>query len=328
MIENKKASILLVLKTLEEYSDANHYLTQQEIINKISTNYGIELERKSIGNSISLLQELDYDIVKGKSGGFALFERVFDEAEAKFLIDAIFSSKSISGNRAKELANKVSAQLSRYNQKSYQYLTKSENLNRTKNKEVFYNIEVINEAIRENKWISFQYLSYDENGARIKRYDGYVYHASPCYLVNNFGKYYLLAYRPKHDSVLTWRVDNMVGVQVFDERERLDPKTLKEFADYDSISDYLNDHIYLFGGKPVRAEVELKHPEALAYIEDWFGENASISKVGDKLHAFIKCDEQALFYWVMQYNEHIVLLSPESLKDRVKQAAKDILATY
>ena len=50
----------------------------------------MELERKSVANSISLLQELDYDIVKGDKGGFALLSRNFDSSEVTFLVDAIF----------------------------------------------------------------------------------------------------------------------------------------------------------------------------------------------------------------------------------------------
>ena len=48
MIANKKTSIILILKVLEEYSDENHYLTQQQIIDKVDELYGIELERKSV----------------------------------------------------------------------------------------------------------------------------------------------------------------------------------------------------------------------------------------------------------------------------------------
>ncbi len=73
MITNKKASIILVLKILEEYSDESHYLTHQDIINHIRQIYGMELERKSIASSIAILEELDYDITKGPRGGHALF---------------------------------------------------------------------------------------------------------------------------------------------------------------------------------------------------------------------------------------------------------------
>ena len=58
MIINKKSSLILILKVLEEYSDEDHLLTQQQIIDKISQLYNIDLERKSVSNSISLLIEL------------------------------------------------------------------------------------------------------------------------------------------------------------------------------------------------------------------------------------------------------------------------------
>ena len=96
MIENKKASILLILKVLEEYSDEDHFLTQQDIIDKINQLYGIELERKSIAFSIRLLQELDYDINKSPKGGYALFSRTLDSSEIRFITDSLFSNKSIS----------------------------------------------------------------------------------------------------------------------------------------------------------------------------------------------------------------------------------------
>ena len=55
MIINKKSSLILILKVLEEYTDEDHLLTQQQIIDKISQLYNIDLERKSVSNSISLI---------------------------------------------------------------------------------------------------------------------------------------------------------------------------------------------------------------------------------------------------------------------------------
>ena len=43
----------------------------RDIIDKVDELYGIELERKSVAFSISLLQELDYDINKSPRGGYA-----------------------------------------------------------------------------------------------------------------------------------------------------------------------------------------------------------------------------------------------------------------
>ena len=328
MIDNKKTSIILVLKVLEEFSDENHYLTQQQIIEKINSLYGMELERKSVANSISLLQELDYDIVKGDKGGFALLSRNFDSSEVTFLVDAIFSSKSISGKQAKQLADKVSNCLSRYERKSYEYLNKSTEVSRTSNKQVFLNIDIINEAIKKNKWIGFKYLDFDKDGNQSYRFGGFIFHASPCYLINSFGRYYFLGYRYKYDSVNAFRVDLMQEVHIFEERERIDPRTLKEFKNYSSISDYINDHIYMFSDETIEAVMKLNGPHVLQYIYDWFGKSAKVYKEGDDLMVRVKCDKMAFFYWIMQYGEHLHLISPQEMIDQVKKAANAILEQY
>ena len=61
---NKKMSLLCILQILREYSDENHPLTQAQIISKIVNNYGLELERKSIGANIESLIDFGFDIIK------------------------------------------------------------------------------------------------------------------------------------------------------------------------------------------------------------------------------------------------------------------------
>lgn len=328
IIEGKKASILLVLKTLEEYSDEEHFLTHQQIIDLIYEHYDVELERKSIASSIQVLQDLDYEIEKGPKGGFALFSRTFDRSEVSFLVDAIFSSKSIPGNQAKELADKVSSCLSKHDRKSYDYLVKSEDISRTDNKEVFYNIEIISEAIRKNKWVGFRYREYNKDGIRTTKFHGYVYHCSPCYLVSNYGHYYLIAYRPKYDSISTYRIDFMQDVEIMNERDRLDPKEMKEFKKYKSISEYINEHIYLFGGEAVKVKMEVLKSSSLSAVYDWFGNNAKVHKDGESLIAEVKCDEQAFLYWALQYESEIRVLEPQSLIDKLKETAQRISEKY
>ncbi len=151
MVENKKASILLILKVLEEYSDEDHFLTQQDIINKIDEIYGIELERKSVAFSLSLLQELDYDINKSPRGGYALLSRSFDNSEIRYITDALFSSKSLSAKQATELSKKLNSCLSKYQRKDYNFIYKSNEISRSENKELFYTLELIEEAKEEER---------------------------------------------------------------------------------------------------------------------------------------------------------------------------------
>jgi len=124
MIYGKKEIIILIYKILSEYTDENHYLKQSEIIDKLSVLYDVDVDRKTISNTITLLQNLDYDIVKNPKGGYALFSRLLDENEIKYINDAIFSSKVIPGKQAKQLSDKLSSILSKHQRKKYTYIIK------------------------------------------------------------------------------------------------------------------------------------------------------------------------------------------------------------
>ena len=329
MLPNKKSSILLVLKVLEEYTDEEHYLTQQEIADKIYQDYDIELERKSVGSSLSMLEELDYDIDKGPKGGFALLSRTFDQTEASYLIDAIFSSRSIDGRQAKKIADQVSSCFSKYQRKDYSYIYKSSEINRTDNKQVLYNISVIHEAMKQGKRVGFQYLAYDVEGNQTVRRDGYEFIVSPYYLINNFGRYYLLCnYREKYRALQTFRIDYMVNIQIKDDWPIKNMKDLKEGPKNFSISKYLNDHIYMFGGDVIEAELELDGDWGILIVKDWFGENAKLSRKDGKAYIKVKCNEMALYYWIMQYSDCVKVISPASLVEKTKEGLQKALERY
>ena len=92
----KKLSILYLLKVLREETDENHPLTQQELAQRIENISGIVCERKSIASNTSNLIDSGVEIQKadGKKG-YYLASREFEPSEISFLVDALFSSKSL-----------------------------------------------------------------------------------------------------------------------------------------------------------------------------------------------------------------------------------------
>ena len=328
MIENKKASILLILKVLQEYSDEEHFLTQQDIIEKIEQLYGIELERKSVAFSISLLQELDYDINKSPRGGYALLSRDFDNSEIRFITDALFSSRSISGKQAVELSNKLNSCLSKYQRKDYGFVYKSNEISRTDNKEVFYTLELIEEAKRRGKRISFQYQSIDEEGKPFLKMDGFRYIVSPYYSVNSNARYYLICnYREKYRAITWFRIDFMVNAKIEEDWPIKPIQSLNGMEEF-NITKYLNDNIYLLDGDVISTTIQIEKPEHVIFVKDWFGKNAKIYSKDGKLLADIRANESALLYWYMQYSETLTILSPQSLIERVKKEAERIIKKY
>ena len=54
----KKMLNMLILDILREYSDGEHRLLQQDIIDILDSNYGISCERRAIKSNITSLQDM------------------------------------------------------------------------------------------------------------------------------------------------------------------------------------------------------------------------------------------------------------------------------
>lgn len=312
MLETKSASILLVLNVLKDYSDENHYLTQNDIIKRIESDYDITLERKTVKKYLSLLSEMGYDIdQKTPKGGVCLLSRELDSSQIQFLVDAIFSSKNITGKQAEQLSNVLYNMVSKYQRKKYNYLYKSEDLNRNSNPTFFYNIEVINNAIEQKKMIQFHYVDYDKNGNEILRLNGYTYRVSPYFLVNNFGKYYLLANLYSHKNITTFRVDYLRDIEMI-ETPIINIENVNAGSKL-NIYDYLNQHVYIFGDKVSFCKLQVLDDKVNSAIVDWFGKKADFQTIDGNTFVSFYCDESAFYYWCLQYGEHIEVLQPKDV---------------
>ena len=326
-ISGKKESIYLIYKILEKYTDEEHYLTQQEIINKLSILYGVNLERKSISSNIETLINLGFDInwIKGK--GYALYERRLEDGEIKYIVDALFSSRSLSGKDALSISKKLSSMQSMYKQKKYNYLYKSTAVTRTDNKEILYSMELINEAIENNKKVSFQYLEYNEDGTPTVRHNGFRFIVSPYYLINNFGKYYLISnYRTKFHAIQNYRIDYMLDVKIEDV-DRIPINTLAGLENFD-IAKYLNEHVYLFSSDVITAKVIILESYGIQYIFDYFGSNIKINKKDGILYCYIKASYDALFYWIVQFSKVFKVEEPVELVDQIRDFFIDQAKKY
>ncbi len=320
---NKKLSIIYIYEILKEYSDENHLLKQQDIIKLIKQIYDMDCERKSIGNNIDFLIDLGFDIIKVPHKGCYLGERVLEPSEVSFIVDALFSSKSISGKQAKELSTKLSNLLSKYQRKKYNYIFKADEVNRTSNKELFYNIEIIQEAIENNKKISFNYIRPHYEKDNLQK----VYIVNPYFLVNNQGRYYLICNFDYYKEIGNYKVDFIKNIKILDE-ERKPITNIKGFERGIDISKYINEHIYVFGDKTINATIKLADDNSITYVMEWFGKNAKIYKKNNTTYADIVSSEKALVYWCLQYGESVELTEPTETRNKIKEKVKMICEKY
>ncbi len=328
-MNKKKALTLCILEILKEYTDENHFLTQREIAQFLEDKYQLTVERKAIGDSLELLNSLGYDVNKKEGGfGFALYSRLIDPSEMTFLADSILSAKTLTSNMAKSLIQRLQTLLSVNNRKNHDYIDKSVDSTRSNNADIFLNIEILSEAIKEKKKITFKYLQYDINGL-LKEREGKYYKVNPYFLVNNYGKYYLLANYEKYDNVSNFRIEYMKDIKIVNDSSVKPLNKIIGFGDNFNIGKYLSEHIYIFGGDVVEAKIRFESRNCFTYIFEWFGKNARIEKVSDDCYiATVKCDEKAIIYWALQYGSLFEVISPDSTRNNIRHVIQNLWLKY
>lgn len=224
MHQPKKFLIIYILEILKKYTDENHRLSQKEIIDILKKDYDMTVERKAIRRNIINLIELGYNIeysekvrnvlvkndlgktVSDKNSIWTDFyiERDFTDSELKLLIDGLLFSKHISSGQCKELVKKLENLSSKYFYSGTKHISTS-NEQRSSNPQLFLNIELLDEAITNNKKVSFKYLEYDtDKKQHVKRRDDgreRIYIISPYQMAIREDKYYLICNYDKYDDI-------------------------------------------------------------------------------------------------------------------------------
>jgi len=345
--QNKKITILCILEILKEYSDENNPLTQGDIVKKLESLYGFMIERKSVAMNIDSLIDFGYDIVKHEKGGCYLDRRgfrvnklsdspnapdyQFAKGEIAYLIDAVFSSKNISLDRAKTLALCLSALLSNYEKKFFRYIHSADSFNRSLNEDFFYNVEKINEAIEKGKKISFVYNIYGKDGKLVPRHGCKPHIVNPYFFLNVRGTYFLICNNDKYNTVNNYKVELITSIKILCE----DIKLAKLLDDYDKIRDrarYANERAYLFSAETITATLRLDDEWAVSNAKEWFGNNIRIveKQTSEKVEfiATLRASEDTIVYWSLQFGESVEVLEPASTRERVAQRAMVIAEKY
>ena len=89
------------------------------------------------------------------------------------------------------------------------------------------------------------------------------------------------------------------------------------------LSQHMAEHPYLFAGESVRVTFRVqKH--LLNDLEDWFGPAAKYShETEDTLDVTVKVNQEAMFYWALQYAPFVEVLEPAALRQRVGRALRE-----
>ncbi len=343
----KKTLILNILDILRRYTDEDHRLSQKEIAEILRTEYGMEAERKTIRRHLLNLIDCGYEIEYSESvrmvpnpktgvseesylwSDFYLV-RDFTDAELRLLIDSLLFSKHIPYSQCKELVEKLEGLSNVYFRSRVKHIRTMPDT-APQNRQLFYTIEVLDEAISKGKKVSFRYTSFGLDKQRRPRTDEddkpKEYTVSPYQMAAANGRYYLICCTDPHDNVSHYRLDRIADIRMTDEPAR-PAKTVQGLEHGVDLPKHMAEHVYMFAGPSQPVTFRMKQ-YLLDDVIDWFGTEITFSNESeDEVTARVTVNLAAMRRWAVQYSPHTRILSPESLVKEVTQDLRSAAKNY
>ena len=313
--DSGKEIMIFIKRILNDETDEKHPITQEQIIQKLRSEYRCDAERKTIARNIGYLKMAGMDIVEQKGGGYYLAERKFTEPELRFLIDAVLSSRYISKKDSDMLIKKLASKSSRYFRDTFPHIARTGEWGKTDNSELFLNIDLIDHAISEGKKISFEYYHYDISGT-LKHSSTPV--VSPYQMVIHNQRYYLIGKSDNYPTVVHYRLERMKNMKILD--KPVSPiRELPGFENGFDFKRYATQLPYMYSDRPVTV-VFLADKEIIDQVIDWFGSDVKMEEYDDsRVRVQVKSSPEAMKYWALQYLKHVQVIMPKTLRKEIRQ---------
>ena len=348
-MEPKKLLIMYILEILHKYTDADHTLSQKDILEILDNDYGMQADRKAVKRNLEKLIDMGYEIecteivrmtpdpktgktVENVVTSDYYLEHDFTDAELRLIIDGLLFSSHIPYKQFKELVGKLEGLSNKYFKPHVKHIqTVPQDL--PQNPELFYTIEVLDEAITRKRKVSFAYAEYRTDKKLHKREsaDGHVreYIISPYQMAARDGKYYLICNLDGHDDIANYRVDRIAGIQLLDDQPARPFIDLKDANGKPlDLARYMREHIHMFssGSTGVRFRIVKR---MISDVIDTFGTGVGFTNETDThVEVVAKVTEDAMFQFAKNYAPDVLVLEPKKLVDRLREDAEKTLAAY
>lgn len=205
-------------------------------------------------------------------------------------------------------------------------------VDRTDNKQVFYNISILDEAIRKKQKVLFEYAEYhtDKKMHLKKREDGSVreYVVTPYQMAAQEGKYYLICNYDKYDDISNYRVDRIRNIQILEEKGK--PFETLKWSGHQpmNLNEYMKEHVYMYSSE--NAFVKFRIVKAMiSDVIDLFGKGVKFSEETDThVSVSVHVNERAAEQFAKNYAPDVVILQPKRLRDKLRDDLKKAWEAY
>jgi len=321
--DNQKLKIFYILDYLQKNSHQDHPVRAAELIAMLQNQHNISCDRKTVYSDIAALQDYGVDIVSipGKSGGYYIASRNFELPELKLLIDAVQSSRFLTEKKSRELIEKLCQQCSIYDARLMRRDVVVSGRVKSMNETIYYNVDAIQEAISQNRNITFRYFDWGLDGQR--KYREKDYSVSPYGLCQDHENCYLLGFSTRH-GITSYRVDRMAEIRITDT-----PRTPCPELTGKALIEHANGLFQMFSGEETTVKMRF-HRSLTNVVVDRFGRDILLIPDGEEHFVFTaKVAVSPMFLsWVIGFGNKAKILHPQSVIDACRNMCLEALGQY
>lgn len=338
----KKMLIMNILDILKRYTDEDHRLSQKEIMDILEREYDMKVERKAVKRNLLNLIDYGYHVEYSESVRINkkgeeeivytdwYLERDFSDEELRLLIDSLLFSRHIPYSQCKTLIEKLENLSNRYFKSRVKHIQTLPD-NELPNRQLFYTIEILDQAITKGRQVSFHYNEYHTDKMLHPRIDheGNVrtYIVNPYQMAAVNGRYYLICNYDKYDDVSNYRVDRITDIQLLDTPVK-PMKNMKGLEHGLNLPKHMAEHVYMFTGESVPVTFRAKK-YLLTDLFDWFGKEMQFTdETEEEVTVRVTVNLDAMRKWALQYALHVKVLKPERLVEMLREDVKQAAEQY
>jgi predicted DNA-binding transcriptional regulator YafY len=189
------------------------------------------------------------------------------------------------------------------------------------NETIYYNVDAIQEAIAQEKQITFRYFDWGVDGKR--HYREKSYEASPYGLCQDNENCYLLAHSARHGAT-SYRVDRMQEIQILDVPRIPCPELTGK-----ALTERANRRFQMYAGEELDVKLRF-HKSLVNAVIDRFGRDILLIPDGDAHFVFtVRVAVSPMFLsWVIGFGSKAKVLYPQNVIDECKKLCQEALAQY
>ncbi|MDQ0257838.1 putative DNA-binding transcriptional regulator YafY [Evansella vedderi] len=326
-LSNRKR-LLLLMEILKKYTDSDHQLTVQEIVELFEENYELEVNSVGIKNDLKELETINSFAVipDQEANGLPIYysyqNRPFEFHELRLMIDAISSAKFITKSDTEKIIERLKKLTSTYLAELLENRILLAEHSKSENNNVKYIISDLHDAISNQTIVEFRYGRYNMNKQFVLSNNGNVYRVKPYALVWNHDYYYLIGeYIPKK-QIRHYRVDRIdKGIIKTEE-------TFLTDVNFD-ISRYTEKLFHMYSGEEISIEMEFA-AGLVNVVIDRFGRKADIRPVDDsRFKLFTRgIISEGLVRWILTWGSDAKVLHPPKLVEMIKGEVEKMHQNY